>query len=78
LDHSKTIKRLQHSKRNHLRPTKPWFAQARVSNIQHLIEEKMIALVDITHETEYLIEIKDSLDELNSISYIFREQLGVV
>jgi hypothetical protein len=38
----------------------------------------MNALADITKETVCLKEIKDILDELNSVSYIFRQQITVV
>jgi hypothetical protein len=38
----------------------------------------MNALVDITKETACLKEIKDILDELNSVSYIFGQQITVV
>jgi hypothetical protein len=38
----------------------------------------MNALVDITKETVCLKEIKDILDELNSVSYIFGQQITVV
>jgi hypothetical protein len=43
-----------------------------------LIEYEINALADITEETACLKEIKDILDELNSISYIFGQQIAVV
>ena len=52
--------------------------QGRVSEMEHLIEKEMDALVDITDESECLKEIKDVLDELNSISHVFERQIGVV
>jgi uncharacterized protein (DUF2344 family) len=42
------------------------------------MELEMNKLVDITRETECLKEIKDILDELNSISSVFKQQVKIV
>ncbi|RMJ15102.1 hypothetical protein CDV36_005242 [Fusarium kuroshium] len=42
------------------------------------IGKEMGLLSDITHETKCLKEVKDIMDELNSISYIFTQQMNVV
>lgn len=49
-----------------------------LSNVNNDIDMEMRALSDITKETKCLKEIKDIMDELNSISYIFTQQMDVV
>ncbi len=49
-----------------------------ISKVEQRIEDELKALVDITQETVCLKEIKDILDELNSVSYIFGQQITVV
>lgn len=46
--------------------------------IELQIELEMSKLVDITEETKCMKEIKDILDELNSISHVFKQQLKIV
>ncbi|KAK1757198.1 hypothetical protein QBC47DRAFT_412517 [Echria macrotheca] len=42
------------------------------------IDQEIHILSDITEETDGLEKIKDIMDELNSISYFFAQQIGVV
>lgn len=51
---------------------------ASISEVEHLIDEKLRAISDITEETACLKEIKDVLDELNSVAHVFRQQIAVV
>ena len=46
--------------------------------IDNEIEKELNALVNITAESDSLKEIKDILDELNSISHVFQQQLKIV
>ncbi|KAK5651167.1 hypothetical protein OQA88_13214 [Cercophora sp. LCS_1] len=50
----------------------------RLAHIDEKIDEEIRTLSDTTKETKCLETIKDILDELNSVSYFFNQQMGVL
>ena len=53
-------------------------ANSSISELENKIETEMNSLVKITRETKVLTEIKDIMDELNTISYNFQQQAKIV